>query len=94
MGKNKDQGKVTVEALERQIQEREGISVIIRARSTEMVRAYSFQRAAPKNMSVSDFKELRLSEHVGDFEAVIMDGSHRQPHGRTKLVTLRDSYYD
>lgn len=91
----KDEGEVTVEEFEKKFEEKEGISMIIRAPSTTKLPDYSFQRAAPKNMSVSDFKELRIKKHVGDYEVVIVDGSHRQPHGRTKLETLRKSYdYD
>ena len=93
MSKGKDNGKVTVGEFEKKIDEIEGVSVLIRMPSTTMVPDYPFQRAAPKNMSVSTFKELRISKLVGDCEVVIVDGSHRQPHGRTKMATLRESYY-
>ncbi|MDE0695284.1 MAG: hypothetical protein OXH76_05555 [Boseongicola sp.] len=90
----KDESMVTIEEFERKIEEKEGISVIFRVPSKTMVPDYDFQRAAPRNMSVSDFKYLRLNKYVGDCEVVIVDGSHRQPHGRTKMETLRESYYD
>ena len=44
--------------------------------------------------TVTDLKRLRIEPCLENLEYELYDGSFDQPHGRTKLGTVRDSYED
>jgi predicted kinase len=83
---------ITVRELEAKILEREEIVVVIRAPATTQVEDYSYERKAAGNTTVTDYIDGRLKPCLGGHEFTIINGDHTNPHGRTKLSTLRDSY--
>lgn len=84
--------KITVRELEAKILEREEVVVVIRAPSSTVVGDYDYERKAAGNTTVTDYIEGRLKPCIGNNEFAIINGDHTNPHGRTKLSTLRDSY--
>jgi hypothetical protein len=85
--------EISVAELEKKILEIEEITVVIRAPSDTRLKDYPFERKAAGNTTVSEWKDTRLNKVLeGKFEAVIIDGGHVPPHGRTKMDTLRKSY--
>lgn len=84
--------KITVRELEAKILDREEVVVVVRAPASATVNDYEYERKAAGNSSLTDYIEGRLKPCLGDYEFTIINGDHTQPHGRTKLSTLRDSY--
>ena len=70
----------------------EEIVIRIRARESERVGKYDYQRRASGNTSVTEWLNTRIYPILGDHEICIIDGNWQHPHGRTKLDTLRGSY--
>lgn len=91
MGKNNN---CSVAELEKQIFEKEGITVVIRAPSNEKVDNYPYERKLADNKNISDLRD-RINKAIGsrglDYSIVLGDGN-ALPHGRTNMSTARDSY--
>ncbi len=87
-----EDSKVSVAEFEAAVLEREGIVLRIRAPSGTKVSAYSYERKAAGNQSTTDWIEGRIKPLLNGFEFCIIDGNYTQPHGRTRLDRLRDSY--
>lgn len=81
-----------VDAFEQAVLNLEEIVIRIRAPVGAKVGSYDYERRAAGTTSVTDWLETRILPYIGDYEVCIVDGSWRQPHGRTKLETLRNSY--
>jgi len=84
--------KITVRELEAKVFALEDVVLVIRAPASTLVNDYTYERKAAGTSSVSDYVEGRLKPCLGDHEYAIINGDHVQPHGRTRLSTLRDSY--
>lgn len=82
----------TVRELEAQILEKEEIVVVIRAKPTQEIGDYTYERKAAGNTSVSDWVEQRLKPILNGLDFTIVSGEYTHPHGRTKMSTLRDGY--
>ena len=83
---------MTVFEFEQRVLELEEIEIRIRASRETDVGDYSYQRQAAGTMSVSNWLETRIRPAIDNNEISIVDGSLREPHGRTLLSTLRASY--
>ena len=83
---------ITIKQLEERIFELEEIVLVVRGKTTQPVGDYAYERKAAGNQSVTDWIEGRLKKSIGDLEFQIISGDYTQPHGRTKLETLRASY--
>jgi hypothetical protein len=72
----------------------EGIRIVIRAstKSTRVMLAYNFKKAAPQTWTVSEWFENRVRPRTGSREVVVIGGDGEQPNGNMKLRTLRSSY--
>ena len=70
----------------------EEIVIRIRAPVGAEVDEYDYMRQASGTSSVTDWLHKRIYPRLGDYEVCIIDGTWRNPHGRTKLDTLRSSY--
>ena len=68
----------------------EGMVIILRCDLDADVGNYNFENAAPGVMTMSEFKEERLSSLKVPY--VILDGQLEQPHGRVLLSAIRESY--
>ena len=84
--------KVSVLELEQKIFELEELRVVIRQKRETQVPKYDYKRKASISTSVTDLIETRIKPLVGDADVVVVNGQGLQPHGRTKVETVRNSY--
>lgn len=85
--------KVTATDLERQIFELEEIKVVIRSKKSTQFDAYDYIRKATTNTSITEWYNTRLKPILGEeYDADIVDGNGSNPHGRTNIETVRNSY--
>lgn len=84
--------KISATDLERQIFEKEEIKVVIRAPKNQEFEEYGFERKSAVTTSITDWYNTRLKPILGNFDADIIDGYGTNPHGRTKIETVRNSY--
>lgn len=85
--------KISATDLERQIFEKEEIRVVIRSPKNTLFDEYTFERKAAVNTSITDWYNTRLKPILGDkYDAEIIDGSGTNPHGRTGIEKVRNSY--
>lgn len=84
--------KVTATDLERQIFELEEIRVVIRSKKNTEFDAYEYSRKAATNTSITEWYNTRLKPLLGDCDADIIDGNGNNPHGRTNIENVRNSY--
>ena len=84
---------VSAAELERQIFELEEIRVVIRSNKlTPKYEGYNYSRKASSSTSITDWYHTRLKPIIGEDEATIIDGNGNNPHGRTNIETVRNSY--
>ena len=87
-------GKVSATDLERQIFENEEIKVVIRCSKETLFDEYNYDRKAAVNTSITDWYNTRLKPIIGNYDADIIDGYGTNPHGRTGIEKVRNSYAD
>jgi hypothetical protein len=81
-----------ITAFEKKIRDRDGITVVIRARRTADIRNYRESRASP-TMVVSDYINNHLNSYLDNaYELTIIDGFGNEPAGGTSLGAVRESY--
>lgn len=68
----------------------EGMVIILRCDPNLDIGEYDYDRAAPGDMTLAEFKAERLSFLTVPY--VIHDGDVEQPHGRALLSAIRGSY--
>ena len=84
--------KITVAELERKIFELEEIRVIIRKNKDDEVSNYRYERKASMTSSITDLIDNRIKPLIRGAEVIVINGEGLQPHGRTKVETVRNSY--
>lgn len=85
--------KITTTHLERQIFELEEIKVVIRSKKDTQFDSYNYSRKAATNTSITEWYNTRLKPIIGNnYDAEIVDGNGNNPHGRTNIETVRNSY--
>jgi hypothetical protein len=83
---------VKIKAFEKKIRDRDGITVVIRARKTADIRNYRETRAHP-TMDVTDYINNNLNSYLDNtYELTIIDGFGNEPTGGTSMGAIRDSY--
>ncbi|MCC7248007.1 MAG: hypothetical protein IT473_05220 [Lysobacter sp.] len=70
----------------------EGITIVIRALPDATVADYKWKRAADSGWRINELLENRINECIKPYGCLVLDGTGQQPHGGTKLPTVRDSY--
>ena len=70
----------------------DGVRIIIRGPENEELGNYSQRNAAQAGWSVTKYLDARIKPLVGDKEVTVILGDGEQPHGRTLLSSVRDSY--
>jgi hypothetical protein len=70
----------------------DGVRIIIRGPENEDLPDYAQKNAAQANWSVTKYIENRIKPIVGDREVTVLLGDGEQPHGRTLISSVRDSY--
>jgi hypothetical protein len=84
--------QISVAEFEAKVLEKEEIVIKVRAPKGAMVADYDYSRKAAGSQSTTDWLEGRIKPCISDFEIAVIDGEYSNPHGRTKLDTLRSGY--
>lgn len=85
--------KITAKEFEERVLQVEGISITLRCPANTEVEAYPYKRASRDDTTLTEFKKLRLASLTNEnIPYVIHDGSTEEPHGKTKLSSIRESY--
>ena len=78
---------------EQKVFEKEGVRIVIRADSEAKVEKFDYQRCATGSMTLADWLSKRIYPLTGKYEVVVVNGrGETDPHGKTHMETLRDSY--
>lgn len=84
---------VTTSELERKIYELEEVRVIIRAGKNTQVGDYDYSRKAATNTSISEWLNTRVKPLLPNgVEVDVVDGTGNNPHNRTNIENVRNSY--
>ncbi|MCG5517430.1 MULTISPECIES: hypothetical protein [unclassified Ectothiorhodospira] len=70
----------------------DGIRIVIRGNENEDLGEYTQKNAAQANWSVTKYLDTRIKPLIGGHAAIVLMGDGEQPHGRTLLSSVRDSY--
>lgn len=70
----------------------DGIRIIIRVKESKDLQDYTHKNAAQGSWSVTKYLESRIKPLIGSNEVVVLLGNGEQPHGRTLLSSVRESY--
>jgi len=83
---------VKIRDFEKKIRDRDGITIVIRARRTSNIRNYRESRAN-HTMDVSDYIKNHLNIYLDNtYELSIIDGFGNEPTGGTSVGAIRESY--
>lgn len=83
---------MTVEELEAKVWAQDKVRIVVRAPGAQQIGDYTQKNAAQGNWSVTEFLRKRLNGVLNGCEAVVLMGDGEQPHGRTLLNSVRESY--
>lgn len=83
---------MTVQELEDKVWKQDKIRIVVRCSSGTKVKDYTQRNAAQASWNVTQFIEKRITFLLKGQEVVVLMGDGEQPHGRTLLSSLRDSY--
>ena len=70
----------------------DGIRIVIRANESKEVDEYTHKNAAQGSWSVTKYLDSRIKPLIGTREVIVLLGDGEQPHGRTLLSSVRESY--
>ncbi len=70
----------------------DGVRIVIRARRNTEVEDFSWANAAPGNQRLTVYARNRIQSRIGDHNFSVIDGHGSEPHGRTLLSNVRQSY--
>jgi hypothetical protein len=83
---------VKIRDFEKKIRDRDGITIVIRARKTANIRNYRESRANHA-MHVSDYIKNHLNAYMDNtYELSIIDGFGNESTGGTPMGAIRESY--
>lgn len=68
----------------------EGIVIVLRCDPAQEVANYEYIRAASGDATLAELRQGRLA--ILDVPYVIHNGDVVEPHGKTRLSSIRDSY--
>ncbi len=68
------------------------IRVVIRAGRNIQVEDFTWANGASEGQSLTDYMRIRIQPRIGDLEFSVIDGHGSEPHGRTLLRNIRQSY--
>ncbi len=85
--------KITASELERKIYELEEVRVVIGADKGNTFEDYDYTRKAATNTSISEWLNIRVKPLLDSGVQVdVIDGTGNNPHGRTNIENVRNSY--
>ena len=83
---------VKIRDFEKKIRDRDGITIVIRARRTSNIRNYRESRAS-HTMDVTNYIKNNLNIYMDNtYELSIIDGFGNEPTGGTSVGAIRESY--
>ena len=83
---------VTIANFEKMVWDIEGIRIVVRDWSDDLVQKYDYSNKANRSWRISKFLTNRIVPYTLDREVVVVDGLGKLTHGNTLLQKLRDSY--
>lgn len=83
---------MTVQELEDKAWSQDSIRLVIRDCSGAKVKTYNQKNAAQATWSVTKYLNSRILPLIGSREVIVLLGDGEQPHGRTLLSSVRESY--
>ena len=83
-----------VEELEDKVWSMDGIRIVVRASSRTQVQDYNHRNAAQATWRITQFLDKRIAPLLDGQEIVVLMGDGEQPHGKTLLKSIRESYAD
>lgn len=83
---------VPIYVFEQQVSNLEEVSITVRAPGGDLVPEYPYSRKAAGNVSVKEWLETRVTPLIPKLDVTITNGYGENPHGRTKMDTVRNSY--
>lgn len=83
---------MTIEDFEEKVWEIDEVRIAVRGPKNTNVGDYDNQNASDKSWRVTEWLEKRIQPKLGELEVIVLGGDGEEPHGRTLLRTLRDSY--
>ncbi len=81
-----------VQVLEDKVWAQDGIRIILRAATDTKIGNYKHMNAAQATWRITEFIEKRLVPILNGIEVAVIMGDGEQPHGRTLLSSIRESY--
>ncbi len=87
-----DLERATTEEFEHTVWLIEGIRIVIRAPRSEKIGNYKPKRAADEGWSITKWLESDRLKGAKPFEITVIDGDGEEPHGRSLLRTVRQTY--
>lgn len=70
----------------------DGIRVVIRAARVTEVDDFDWANAAPEGQRLTVYVGNRIRTRIGDHDYCVIDGRGSEPHGRTLIRNVRQSY--
>lgn len=70
----------------------DGIRIVIRTGESKDANDYTHKNAAQGSWSVTKYLDSRIRPLIGSREVIVLLGNGEQPHGRTLLNSVRESY--
>ena len=83
---------MTVQELEDKGWALDGIRIVVRASVNTKVQDYRHKNAAQASWRITQFIEKRVQPLLKKQEVVVLMGDGEEPHGRTLLSSIKDSY--
>lgn len=71
---------------------KDGIRIVIRARRATQVGDFDWANAAPEGQSLTVYMRNRIRARIDSHDFSVIDGRGSEPHGRTLLRNVRQSY--
>lgn len=84
--------EVSVSEFERQVFDKEEIRIVVRSQKEGRVSRYPYERKASLATTITDLLDNRIKPLICGAEVIVINGEGLQPHGRTKVETVRSSY--
>ena len=81
-----------VQELEDKVWAQDGIRIVVRAAADTEIGNYKLKNAAQAAWSITEFIKKRISPVLNGMDVAVIMGDGEQPHGRTLLSSIRDSY--
>ncbi|MHB8968226.1 MAG: hypothetical protein ACYC57_08200 [Thermoleophilia bacterium] len=81
-----------VQELEDKVWAQDGVRIVVRAPADAKLGSYNFKNAAQATWSVTKFLKARINPILKGHEVSVIMGDGEEPHGRTLLSSIRDSY--